>query len=147
LELYQYASDTAKRPSNGDELVNKAKDILNKSLAIKPDYAQAALVLGEISYNEGVDLQAKARTIKGSTPDATKKRTDLRDEAMKKYEEAIPNFQKVEADLGSKGKLKMDDKTALRSAYDSLVTIYEQKKQKDKSDAYTLKYNNIDKDH
>jgi tetratricopeptide (TPR) repeat protein len=147
LEMYQYASDTTKRPANADELINRAKDILNKSLAIKPDYPQAALILGEISYNEAVDLQAKARTIKGSTPDAVKKRTDLRDLAMKKYDESIPFFQKVEADLSSKGKLKMDDKTALRGAYDSLVTIYEQKKQKDKSDAYTLKYNNIDKDH
>jgi tetratricopeptide (TPR) repeat protein len=147
LEMYQYASDTTKRPANADELVNRAKDILNKSLAIKPDYAQAALILGEISYNEGVDLQSKVRTIKGSTPDATKKRADLREQAMKKYDESIPFFQKVEADLSTKGKLKMDDKTALRNAYDSLVTIYEQKKQKDKSDAYTLKYNNIDKDH
>jgi len=116
-------------------------------LQIKPDYPQAALVLGEISYNQGVELQAKARTIKGSTPDAVKKRSDLRDQALKKYDEAIPSFQKVEDDLGSKGKLKMDDKTALRSAYDSLITIYEQKKQKDKSDAYTTKYNNVDKDH
>jgi tetratricopeptide (TPR) repeat protein len=147
LEMYQYASDTTKRPANADELVNRAKDILNKSLQIKPDYPQASLILGEISYNEAVDMQAKARTIKGSTPDAVKKRTDLRDQAMKKYEESIPHFQKVEEDLGSKGKLRMDDKTALRNAYDSLVTIYEQKKQKDKSDAYTLKYNNIDKDH
>ncbi|HEY4876382.1 MAG TPA: hypothetical protein VIH86_12470 [Puia sp.] len=147
LEMYQYASDTTKRPANADELVNRAKDILNKSLQIKPDYPQASLILGEISYNEAVDLQAKARTIKGSTPDAVKKRADLRDQAMKKYDESIPQFQKVEEDLGSKGKLRMDDKTALRGAYDSLVTIYEQKKQKDKSDAYTLKYNNIDKDH
>ena len=149
LELYQYSSDTStgKRPANADELVEKAKDALNKSLQIKPDYPQAALVLGEISYNQGVELQAKARTIKGSTPDAVKKRSDLRDQALKKYDEAIPSFQKVEDDLGSKGKLKMDDKNALRSAYDSLITIYEQKKQKDKSDAYTLKYNNVDKDH
>jgi tetratricopeptide (TPR) repeat protein len=147
LEMYLYAVDTVKRPANSDELVNRAKDLLNKSLQIKPDYPQSALILGNISYNEAVDLQAKARTVRGSTPDAVKKRADLRDQAMKKFDESIPYFQKVEEDLGSKGKLKMDDKTVLRNAYDSLVTVYEQKKQKDKSDAYTLKYNNIDKDH
>ena len=149
LEMYQYSSDTStgKRPANEDELVQRAKDALNKSLQIKPDYPQAALVLGEISYNQGVELQTKARAIKGSTPDAVKKRADLRDQAMKKYDEAVPSFLKVEEDLGSKGKLKMEDKNALRNAYDSLITIYEQKKQKDKSDAYTLKYNNVDKDH
>src|SRR5579871_430248 len=149
LELYQYASDTTggKRLPNAEALTNKAKDILNKCLQVKPDYAQAALVLGEISYNQAVDLQSQARTLKGSSPDMVKKKADLRDQAMKKYDEAIPNFQKVEQDLGSQGKLKMDDKRALKDAYDSLITIYEQKKQKDKSDAYTNKYNNVDKDH
>ncbi|HLX91234.1 MAG TPA: hypothetical protein VKR32_06100 [Puia sp.] len=148
LELYQYAQDTStKRPANPDELITKAKQLLNKSLEVKPDYPQAALVLGEISYNDGVELQSKARTLKGATPDVVKKKTEMRDQAMKRYEEAIPYFEKVDQDLGSKGKLRMDDKTALRNAYDSLITIYEQKKQKDKSDAYTTKYNNVDKDH
>jgi hypothetical protein len=147
LEMYQYASDTSKKVANAEELINKSKDALNKSLQIKPDYPQAALILGEISFNEAVDLQAKARAVKGSTPDLIKKRNDLKEQAMKKYDESVPYFQKVEQDLGPKGKLKMDDKIALRNAYDSLITIYEQKKQKDKSDAYTLKFNSVDKDH
>src|SRR5579863_2638344 len=75
LEMYQYASDTTKRPANAEELVNRAKDLLNKSLQIKPDYPQAALILGEISYNEAVDMQARARTIKGSTPDRSEEHT------------------------------------------------------------------------
>ena len=48
-------------------------------------------------------------------PDAVKKLW-LRDQAMKKYDESIPQFQKVEADLATKGKL-LDDKTALRNAW------------------------------
>ncbi|HMH35125.1 MAG TPA: hypothetical protein VK543_18945, partial [Puia sp.] len=57
LEMYQYASDTSKgkRPANSDELTAKAQQSLTKSLEIKPDYPQAALVLGQISYNSGVD--------------------------------------------------------------------------------------------
>jgi len=60
-------------------------------------------------------------------PEDVKKRTDLRAQAVKKFDEAIPYFEKVEQDLGSKGKLKMQEKQALKDAYDLLITIYETK--------------------
>jgi hypothetical protein len=53
----------------------------------------------------------------------------------------------VDQDLGGKGKLKMDEKSSLKDAYDLLITIYEQKNVRDKADAYTTKFNNVDKDH
>lgn len=149
LEMYQYAVDTSsgKRPANSDELVKKAQESLTKSLQAKPDYPQAALVLGQISYNTGVDLQQQAKTIKGTKPEDVKKRADLRTQASKKFDEAIPYFEKVDQDLGSKGKLKMEEKTALKDTYDLLITIYEQKNLKDKAEAYTNKFNSVDKDH
>ena len=149
LELYQYASDTSsgKRPANADELTKKAQDELKKCLDLKPDYPQAALVLGQIYYNQGVDLQAQAKMIKGTKPEDVKKRTDLRADANKMYDQAIPYFEKVDQDLGAKGKLKMADKQSLKDAYDLLITIYEQKNVKDKASAYTDKFNNVDKVH
>lgn len=149
LELYQYASDTSsgKRPANADELIKKAQVNLSKALELQPDYPQAALVLGQISYNAGVDLQGQTKTIKGSKPEDIKKRADLRIAAGKKFDEAIPYFEKVDQDLGTKGKLKMDEKASLKDAYDLLITIYEQKKLQDKVDAYTAKFNNVDKNH
>jgi len=149
LELYQYASDTSSghKPANSDTLIKKAQYNLSKCLEIQPDYPQAALVLGQISYNAGVDLQAQTKTIKGKAPEDIKKRADLRVAAGKKFDEAIPYFEQVEKDLGSKGKLKMDEKTSLKDAYDLLITIYEQKNLKDKVDAYTTKFNGVDKDH
>jgi len=149
LEMYQYSSDTSsgKRPANSEELVKKAQQNLNKSLEIKPDYPQAALVLGQIAYNSGVDLQQASKTIKGTKPEDVKKRTDLRAQATKKFDEALPYFEKVDQDLGNKGKLKQEDKTVLKDAYDLMITIYEQKNVKDKADAYTTKFNNVDKDH
>ncbi|HTQ27927.1 MAG TPA: hypothetical protein VMI35_07355 [Puia sp.] len=149
LELYQYATDTTTgaRPANSADLVTKAQGLLNKSLSIKPDYPQASLVLGQISYNAGVDLQQQTKTIKGTKPEDVKKRADLRVQAGKKFDEAIPYLEKVDQDLASKGKLKMEEKSALKDAYDLLITIYEQKNVKDKSDLYTNKYNNVDKDH
>jgi hypothetical protein len=149
LEMYQYASDTSKgkRPANSDELTAKAQQSLAKSLEIKPDYPQAALVLGQISYNSGVDLQSQAKAIKGTKPEDVKKRTELRAQMVKKFDDALPYFEKVEQELGSKGKLKMDEKTVLKDTYDLMITIYEQKNVKDKATAYTNKFNNVDKDH
>ncbi|MBS1600005.1 MAG: hypothetical protein JST75_17395 [Bacteroidetes bacterium] len=149
LELYQYASDTSsgKRPANADDLIAKAQKKLSRSLELKPDYPNSALVLGQISYNAGVDLQQQAKAIKGPKPEDVKKRTDLRAAANKKFDEAIPYFEKVDQDLSAKGKLKMQDKQALKDAYDLLITIYETKGQKDKATAYTDKFNNVDKTH
>ena len=149
VELYQYALDTSsgKRPANSDELVKKAHEKLSKSLELKPDYPQSALVLGQIAYNAGVDLQQQAKAIKGTKPEDVKKRVDLRAQVVKKFDEAIPYFEKVEQDLGPKAKLKQAEKQALKDAYDLLITIYETKNIKDKASAYTDKFNNVDKVH
>lgn len=149
LELYQYASDTTHggRVANADALTARAQEQLKKCLELQPDYPQAALVLGQISYNQGVELQQQTKTIKGTKPEDVKKRADLRVAAGKKFDEAIPYFEKVDQDLGSKGKLKMDEKTALKDAYDLLITIYEQKNMKEKSEAFTNKFNDVDKNH
>ena len=151
LEEYQYASDTTTghRPANADDLTARAAVNLKKCLEIQPDYPQAALVLGQISFNNGVDLQAQAKKVVGKTPEAAKQRGDLRAQAQTKFDESIPYFEKVDQDLGSKGKLKQEEKTALKDAYDLLITVYQQKGAtgKDKADAYTIKYNNVDKDH
>ena len=151
LEEYQYASDTSsgKKPANADDVIAKAQVNLRKSLELQPDYPQAALVLGQISYNQGVDLQAQAKKVAGKTPDDAKKRGDFRAAAGKKFDEAIPYFEKVDQDLGTKGKLKQEEKSSLKDAYDLLITIYETKGPtgKEKADAYTAKFNNVDKDH
>ncbi|MFI5156965.1 MAG: hypothetical protein ACHQEM_12305 [Chitinophagales bacterium] len=149
LELYQYATDSSsgKKPPNSDALVKKGMDNLAKALAIKPDYSQAALTLGQILYNEGVDLQQQSKAIKGTKPDDVKKRTDLRAQSMKKFDEALPYFEKIDQNLGTKGKLHQDEKKILKDSYDIMITIYEVKGAKDKVDVYTNKFNNVDKDH
>jgi hypothetical protein len=149
LELYQYANDTSsgQRPANYDALIAKAQEMLKKCLEIQPDYPQAALVLGQISYNAGVDLQGSTKKIPGKAPDDVKKRADLRIAAGKKFDEAIPYFELVDKDLGTQGKLKKEQRDALKDAYDLLTNIYQEKNIKDKIDYWTNKYNNVDKDH
>lgn len=149
LELYQYATDTStgKRVANSDELIKKAQEKLLTSVKLNPNYPQAYLVLGQISYNEGVEAQVLGRP-KGNTNAAElKQRQDYRALAVKRFDEAIPYLEKVDQLLGSQGKLKKADKVALRDAYDMLITINESKKDKAKIDSWTDKYNNVDKVH
>ena len=149
VELYNYAIDTSsgKRPDNADALIVKAKEKLTRSLQIDPNYAQASMLLGSITYNEALDLKATTKNIKGQKPEDIKKRADIRIAAGKKFDEAIPYLEQVEKQLGPKGKLKQEEKRTLKDAYDLLISIYEQKNQKDKSEAYTTKYNDVDKVH
>jgi virulence-associated protein VapD len=149
LELYQYSSDTTKGPlpSNADALIKKSQEMLAQSLKLNPDYPQANLVMGQISYNQGIEIQQQTKAIKGSKPEDLKKRAEIKAEAIKKFDEAIPYFEKIDQLLGKQGELKRADKSALKDAYDLLVTIYEQKKDKDKAAAWTDKYNNVEKVH
>ena len=64
LELYQYATDTStgKRVANSDDLIKKAQDKLLTSVKLNPNYPQSYLVLGQISYNEGVEFQVLGKT-------------------------------------------------------------------------------------
>ncbi len=103
--------------------------------------------MGQISYNQGIEIQQQTKAIKGSKPEDLKKRAEIRAEAIKKFDEAIPYFEKIDQLLGKQGELKRADKSALKDAYDLLVTIYEQKKDKDKAAAWTDKYNNVEKVH
>lgn len=156
VELYQqgYATDITKRPANSAELIQKAQDQVTQSIKIKPDYSRAQLFAGQISYNQGVDILNRAKEIKGTKPEDVKKKADLKAEAIKKFDEAAPYFLEVEKLLDAKAKaelkdgkqhLKMEDKSDLKEAFDLLITIYDQKGQKDKVKEYEVKFNDVDK--
>lgn len=154
IELYKeaYKADTAARPANSKELISKAETNLKKALELKPDYPAANLVMGQILYNQGVDLNAKSKLIKLPAsgklkPEDQKMKDDMKAQMMKKFDESVPYFEKVEQVLGGQGKLKMEEKSNLKDAYDLLITIYDQKGLKDKVKAYEEKFNNVDKAH
>ncbi len=154
VELYQvaYTAEASKRPANSKELIAKSQEYLKKSIAIKSDYANAQMLLGQIIYNEGVDINNDMKAIRPPAggklkPEELKKKNDLRAETAKKFDEAIPYFEKVEALLNTQGKLKMDDKLLLKDALDIMVTIYENKGNAEKAKEYTDKFNDVDKKH
>ncbi|HUR11349.1 MAG TPA: hypothetical protein VM012_08265 [Flavitalea sp.] len=154
VELYQagYNLDESKRPANSKELIEKAIVQIKKSLEIKPDFANANLVMAQILYNQGVDIGNVNKAIRPPQggklkPEELKKKADLREQMNKKYNEAIPYFEKVDQALGNQGKLKMEDKQFLKDTYDLLITIYEQQQNKEKAAEYTEKFNNVERKH
>lgn len=154
VELYKaaYNEDTAQRPANAEELTNKAIEMINKSIELDPKYPNSRMLLGQIYYNQGVDIIAKNKLIRPQgkvklTPAQLKQKEDLRQQSSKKFDDAIVNFVKIDELLGSQGKLKMEEKQFLKDSYDLLITIYEQKQNTEKASVYTDKFNNVDKVH
>lgn len=134
VELYQlaYNEDKTKRPANSTELIDKARTNLNKALTIKADYPNVHMVLGQISYNEGVDLNNENKAIRPAsggrlTAEQSAKKEELRVAVVKKFNEAIPFFKKVDELLDNQGKLKMEEKETLKGALDLLIIATEEK--------------------
>lgn len=154
VELYSegYKPEVAQRPANSKELISKAEEELKKVVAEKPDYAAAYLVLGQIQYNEGVDYNTINKAIRPPQggrlkPEELKRKEELRGLIAQKFDAAIPYFEKVDELLGKEGKLKMEQKSYLKDAYDLLITIYDNKQNQDKLKFYEEKFNNVDKVH
>ena len=134
VEVYQegYNQDATKRPANSKELIAKATDLIKKCLAIEPKYPNANMVLGQIIYNEGVDINNENKAIRPQggvklTPDQLKKKEELRTAVVAKFDEAAPYFEQVANTLEAQGKLKMDEKDILKNSLDLLITINEEK--------------------
>jgi tetratricopeptide (TPR) repeat protein len=150
--LYAYVPELDKRPAGSAELINKAEANMKKVVELQPDYSNAVLLLGQIAFNKGVDLNNMVKTIKPPAggklkPEDLKKKEELRAEAAKRFDEAIPYFEKMDQLLGAKGKLPMTERKGLKDAYDLLITIYENKGKADKVKIYEEKFNNVDKIH
>ncbi|GAC1454934.1 MAG: hypothetical protein NVSMB7_16960 [Chitinophagaceae bacterium] len=154
VELYQEAYDTslAKRPANSAETIAKVEANMKKIIELKPDYVNGYLVLGKVIFNQANDILNESKKIRphGAVklkPEELKKKSELRDTANKRFDQAIPYFEKIDELLGSKGKLKLDDRRALKDAYDLLSSIYDNKGNKEKSNLYTDKLMNTEKVH
>ena len=154
VELYKtaYNEDTTQRPANSKELTEKAVQNVSKSIELDAKYPNSRMLLGQIYYNQAVDIinQNKAIKPKGNVKlnaAQLKEKETLRQESAKKFDQAIEQFVKIDELLGGQGKLKMEEKQFLKDSYDLLITIYEQKQNTEKAAVYTDKFNNVDKVH
>ena len=154
VEMYKtaYNEDSTKRPANSEELIDKSAEKALKSIELDPKYPNSRMLLGQIYYNQAVDIIAKNKKIKPQgniklKPDQLKQKEDLRQQSSKKFDDAIVQLEKVDEILGSQAKLKMEEKQFLKDSYDLLINIYDQKQNTEKSALFTDKFNNVDKKH
>lgn len=154
VELYQagYNADSAQRPANSVELIDRAIAQLENTLKISPDYANANLVLGQIYYNQGVDISNVNKGIRPPSggklkPEQLKQKEQLRADMNKKYDKALEYFKLVDKAYGTMGKLKSEQKGFLKETYDLMISIYEQRQDNENVTAYSEKFNNVDKVH
>ncbi|MFM2361299.1 MAG: hypothetical protein RLZZ316_201 [Bacteroidota bacterium] len=154
VEMYQeaYKPEIKERPTNSVEIIAKVEAQMKKVIELKPEYVSAYLVLGQISYNRGIDVTNVNKTIRPPAggklkPEELKKKEELRAEAGKHFDAAIPHFEKIDALIGSKGKLTGTEKQNLKEAYDLLTTIYDVRGNKEKMKIYEEKFINVDKQH
>jgi tetratricopeptide (TPR) repeat protein len=154
VELYKtaYNEDSTQRPANSKELIEKAIANSQKSIELDANYPNSRMLLGQIYYNQAVDIVNRNKAIKPKgnvklTPAQLKEKEALRQETNKKWDDAIVQFEKIDQLLGGQGKLKMEEKQFLKDSYDLLITIYEQRQNNEKATAYTEKFNNVDKIH
>jgi tetratricopeptide (TPR) repeat protein len=154
VELYKtaYNEDTTQRPANAKEMTDKAVAMAQKSVELDPNYPNSRMLLGQIYYNQAVDIVNENKQIrpKGNvklTAAQLKQKEDLRQAASKKFDEAVVHFEKIDQLLGKQGKLKMEEKQFLKDSYDLLINIYDQKQNQEKSAEYNEKFVNVDKIH
>ena len=107
------------------------------------------------------------------TPDQQKQKDELRAQSSQFFEASLPYLEKVTAQLEAKGKLENQERAILKSSLDLTTLVYEDKlllaetkqadlenkkqvaaakamdaeikKLREKVDALTIKYNNVDK--
>ena len=100
-------------------------------MQLKPDYPNTYMVLGQITYNEGVDINNESTKIRppqgdSLTAEQLQQKENLQVAKVDKFNEAIPYFKKVDTLLDGQGKLKMEEKETLKNALDLLIIADEE---------------------
>ena len=142
VELYQvgYNVDPSKRPANSEQLLQKAATQISKVLQLRADYVRGQLLAGQMAYNAGVDFLTRSKSASVTT-DAS----NLKAKAIAKFDEATPYLLAVGHLLEPKTNLSTDDKADLKEAYDLLITISDQKGDKEKVSQFEAKFKAVDK--
>lgn len=134
IELYQtaYHPHLAKRPINSKSMIDKSASLMKRIVEKNPNYVSAYVLLGQIYYNEGVDVNNEMFSIvpKSGTTFTTeqlKKRNELRSEVLNKFNLSAPYLIKVYELLSSQSKLTSEDRYNLKNTLDLLISVNEEK--------------------
>ncbi len=134
VTLYEnnYMDNASQRPEGWEAKVIRVEELLKEVVQQQPDYVTAYYMLGQIEYNRGVDKNNENRDIrpeagKRLTPEQTQQKDELRKLTSQHFDAATPYFEKVIELLEPQGKLKPQEKSALKAAYDFVILIQEDK--------------------
>lgn len=142
-----HVSEASKRPADYTERCSKIEVLYNKALALKPDSYETMLSLGKHFYNQMLFIEEDSYKVKGTTPEALKKKADYALLINNMADKTIPELEKVFNHFDTAGKLKVGERSNFKSACSLLNYCYDKKKDKTKAEFYQNKYDEADKAH
>lgn len=142
---YLFIKNPDTKPADYDEIASKIETQINKTLAKDYDPLSSNLIIGQLYYNEGLDFATQADKVKGTKPEDTKKKADLKAKAVAKYNQSLPYTEKVVSFLEQKGvpTLSAKEKHTLKNMYIMLGDMYTATNNKAKADEYDKKYSSL----
>jgi hypothetical protein len=142
---YLFIKNPDKKPADYDAVASKIETQVNKTLSKDFDPLSSNLIIGQLYYNQGLDQATESDKVKGTKPDDTKKKADLKAKSVAKYNQSIPHIEKVTSLLEQKGvaALSGKEKSTLRNMYIMLGDMYKATGNKAKADEYDKKYSSL----
>jgi len=142
---YLFIKNPDKKPADYDATAAKIETQINKTLAKDYEPLSSNLIIGQLYYNQGLDQATEADKLKGTKPEDTKKKTDLKAKSAAKYNQSIPHIEKVTSLLEQKGVTSLNgkEKSTLRNMYIMLGDMYNGTGNKAKAAEYDKKYSSL----
>jgi hypothetical protein len=143
VELFNYLYTGDGKPADYAAKQAKLESVLKKTLEVNntPD---ANMLMSRHLYNMIYDLQDAQRAIKGTKPEDTKKKADLKAQMIGKVDLLLPYAHKAFDIYSTKTTtLKAIERGNYKVITDILVSSYELKGQKDKAEEYKKKLDAI----
>lgn len=138
VEMFNYLYAGDKKPDDAATYEAQVEDVINSSIKAKntPD---ANLLMVRYLSEKIYKLEDQGRTIKGTTPDAVKKRQANTAEVQKVWDKLVPYAEAAFNGYAEKQELKGYEKGNLKFISNVLIDYYNMKKQMDKVKMYEEK--------
>lgn len=109
-------------------LQNKAETAFKNLLAIDPNSATGNLLLSQLYWTQYYNVQSKIDAIRGTFPEAVKKKKELNGQVDAIFEKALPYLTKASEIYASQSPLKPQDKANYRIVLGQMQDYYNRKK-------------------
>ena len=109
-------------------LQNKAEAAFKRVLEIDPNSTTGNLLLSQLYWTQYYNVQSKIDAIRGTFPEAVKKKKELNTQVDAIFEKTLPYLTKASELYGEQATLKAQDKANYRIVLGQLVDYYNRKK-------------------